>query len=395
VNDQSELGGGVVGETGSRGSSEARDLVRLSIRAAALLTDNFEASVGSSFVAGSAGRLTIQPSSRPRAQGNTIRSGTSCSSPVSKGRSRDHVRARSPVGRHGARPTLATPVLGKPAERSVKRSVKRSRERSPERSSSLSPGSHESPGGRARRVERLLVRLHTRDACIAGVPSMQRRTVLLTHVISARMKLSPCSLAYVHRVRTVHGTTHTPTTDLGYLLRKNPARCALWTSGSGRRTSSTPWRPDERCTAALLIDVDDPSRPDAFERALFGVARPGVVVLTTPNVEHKMRWRIPARSLRRSVLRPRAPCFPRRSPGSQTGSGPAGQMGRRARPGSVATRSGLLHRHVAEQPRAGRALRSQRVVTPSQRERLRDRVGAVGSTTSTRFGICRWAFAVV
>ena len=43
----------------------------------------------------------------------------------------------------------------------------------------------------------------------------------------------------------------------------------------------------------------DPSRLVAFERALFGYARPATVVLTTPNVEHNVRFpRLPAGGLR-------------------------------------------------------------------------------------------------
>jgi 3' terminal RNA ribose 2'-O-methyltransferase Hen1 len=54
--------------------------------------------------------------------------------------------------------------------------------------------------------------------------------------------------------------------------------------------------------AAAVVEVVehlDPSRLDAFERALFGVARPGTVVLTTPNGEYNVRFEhLPAGSLR-------------------------------------------------------------------------------------------------
>ena len=39
-----------------------------------------------------------------------------------------------------------------------------------------------------------------------------------------------------------------------------------------------------------VVEHLDPSRLDAFEQALFGAARPGTVVLTTPNVEHNVRF---------------------------------------------------------------------------------------------------------
>jgi 3' terminal RNA ribose 2'-O-methyltransferase Hen1 len=54
--------------------------------------------------------------------------------------------------------------------------------------------------------------------------------------------------------------------------------------------------------AAAVVEVIehlDPSRLDAFERALFGVARPGTVVLTTPNAEYNVRFEgLPAGSRR-------------------------------------------------------------------------------------------------
>ena len=54
--------------------------------------------------------------------------------------------------------------------------------------------------------------------------------------------------------------------------------------------------------AAAVVEVIehlDRSRLDAFERAVFGVARPGTIVLTTPNVEYNARFAsLPAGSLR-------------------------------------------------------------------------------------------------
>ncbi|HZA20576.1 MAG TPA: 3' terminal RNA ribose 2'-O-methyltransferase Hen1 [Actinomycetota bacterium] len=54
--------------------------------------------------------------------------------------------------------------------------------------------------------------------------------------------------------------------------------------------------------AAAVVEVIehlDPSRLDAFERALFGVAQPSTIVLTTPNVEYNVRFEgLPAGSLR-------------------------------------------------------------------------------------------------
>ena len=50
-------------------------------------------------------------------------------------------------------------------------------------------------------------------------------------------------------------TTHAPATDLGYLLHKHPGRVQAFDVSVGTRTSST-GGPSERCTAALLLEVD-------------------------------------------------------------------------------------------------------------------------------------------
>jgi 3' terminal RNA ribose 2'-O-methyltransferase Hen1 len=51
-------------------------------------------------------------------------------------------------------------------------------------------------------------------------------------------------------------TTHSPATDLGYLLHKNPARVQSFTLGFGAAHVFYPQAEPERCTAALLLDVD-------------------------------------------------------------------------------------------------------------------------------------------
>src|SRR5690348_13625783 len=51
-------------------------------------------------------------------------------------------------------------------------------------------------------------------------------------------------------------TTHTPATDLGYLLHKNPARVQSFEQSFGRAHVFYPEASDEACTAALLLDVD-------------------------------------------------------------------------------------------------------------------------------------------
>ncbi|MCA0269641.1 MAG: 3' terminal RNA ribose 2'-O-methyltransferase Hen1 [Bacteroidetes bacterium] len=51
-------------------------------------------------------------------------------------------------------------------------------------------------------------------------------------------------------------TTHTPATDLGYLLHKHPARVQSFRQPFGTAHIFYPEASDERCTAALLVEVD-------------------------------------------------------------------------------------------------------------------------------------------
>ena len=51
-------------------------------------------------------------------------------------------------------------------------------------------------------------------------------------------------------------TTHRPATDLGYLLHKNPARAQEVELAFGRAHVFYPEADEERCTAALLLEVD-------------------------------------------------------------------------------------------------------------------------------------------
>jgi 3' terminal RNA ribose 2'-O-methyltransferase Hen1 len=51
-------------------------------------------------------------------------------------------------------------------------------------------------------------------------------------------------------------TTHRPATDLGYLLHKNPARPQAFELSFGRARVFYPEASDDRCTAALLLEVD-------------------------------------------------------------------------------------------------------------------------------------------
>ena len=51
-------------------------------------------------------------------------------------------------------------------------------------------------------------------------------------------------------------TTHGPATDLGYLLRKNPARPQSFSLSFGKAHVFYPEATAERCTVAVLVEVD-------------------------------------------------------------------------------------------------------------------------------------------
>ena len=51
-------------------------------------------------------------------------------------------------------------------------------------------------------------------------------------------------------------TTHKPATDLGYLLHKNPSRPQVFDASFGKVHVFYPEATEERCTAAMLLDVD-------------------------------------------------------------------------------------------------------------------------------------------
>lgn len=63
-------------------------------------------------------------------------------------------------------------------------------------------------------------------------------------------------------------TTHRPATDLGYLLHKNPVRCQSFPLSFGSAHVFYPEATEDRCTAAVLLDVD----PVAMVRGRGGIA---------------------------------------------------------------------------------------------------------------------------
>jgi hypothetical protein len=51
-------------------------------------------------------------------------------------------------------------------------------------------------------------------------------------------------------------TTHQPATDLGFLLRKHPARLQSFDLSFGKAHVFYPEASTDRCTVALLVEID-------------------------------------------------------------------------------------------------------------------------------------------
>jgi 3' terminal RNA ribose 2'-O-methyltransferase Hen1 len=75
-------------------------------------------------------------------------------------------------------------------------------------------------------------------------------------------------------------TTHVPARDLGHLLHKHPDRVQQFTQSFGSATVFYPEATEERCTAALLLEVDPirlarrPARTPDFSLAQYVNDRP-------------------------------------------------------------------------------------------------------------------------
>ena len=81
-------------------------------------------------------------------------------------------------------------------------------------------------------------------------------------------------------------TTYHPATDLGYLLHKNPARCQAFALAFGKAFVFFPEATPDRCTAALLLEVD----PVGMVRGKAG-SRMGGPLDQYVNVSAMTKWR--------------------------------------------------------------------------------------------------------
>ena len=61
-------------------------------------------------------------------------------------------------------------------------------------------------------------------------------------------------------------TTHTPATDIGFLLEKHPEKVHEYPLSAGRALVFYPEATQERCTAALLLDIASYARRPPGER---------------------------------------------------------------------------------------------------------------------------------
>ena len=87
-------------------------------------------------------------------------------------------------------------------------------------------------------------------------------------------------------------TTRRPATDLGYLLHKNPARAQAFDLSFGRVHVFYPEATPERCTAALLLDVDS-----------VGLVRGAAEQAVHPHLDRARRHEEPNQGRSRAELR--------------------------------------------------------------------------------------------
>ena len=80
-------------------------------------------------------------------------------------------------------------------------------------------------------------------------------------------------------------TTREPATDLGYLLHKHPDRLQTFQTAAGAAHVFYPEATSQRCTAALLLEVDPVAlvRGPATKTAGHGSTSPAAPSPATPN----------------------------------------------------------------------------------------------------------------
>ena len=81
-------------------------------------------------------------------------------------------------------------------------------------------------------------------------------------------------------------TTHKPVTDLGYLLHKSPFRVHSFEQVFGKAHVFYPETTDERCTAALLLEID----PIGLVRDRRGPSGEGCNIQLRHSVEQRHKY---------------------------------------------------------------------------------------------------------
>ena len=103
---------------------------------------------------------------------------------------------------------------------------------------------------------------HTRDEPAVNAPGVVSALPFLapyaTGVSSVTAKPGAVLASTRHDIRVLLtiSTTHRPATDLGYLLAKHPGRLQRFETSAGPAHVGYPRADDERCTVALVLDVD-------------------------------------------------------------------------------------------------------------------------------------------
>src|SRR6266567_3989878 len=97
--------------------------------------------------------------------------------------------------------------------------------------------------------------IHAKSTCKVR-NSLLRWMSLKSHQFCLIHRKYECLYELRKRMLLTITTTYQPATDLGYLLHKNPARVQSFSLSFGQAHVFYPEASSERCTAALLLDID-------------------------------------------------------------------------------------------------------------------------------------------
>jgi 3' terminal RNA ribose 2'-O-methyltransferase Hen1 len=90
----------------------------------------------------------------------------------------------------------------------------------------------------------------------AWVPAARSSALCCRQAAGARLLVAPIFAGFKQPMYLSISTTHRPATDLGYLLHKNPANVHVVDLPFGQAVGFYPEADEDRCTFALVLDVD-------------------------------------------------------------------------------------------------------------------------------------------